>query len=155
MFQACTSQTWTKLGSSFVIQSANCAISKNLSSSCKSVARIQSAFEISPRNPPSATVVNARTGGAFFRGSTRVNPNFSRSTFSDSCNCEAPTSSTAASSSKRIFFSRELIPPTSLRPLRRGEFPSVEDQNATHRHNSAKKQNDLTKCLTQLRPRDT
>ena len=63
MFQACTSQTWTKCGSSFVIQSASCAISKNLSSSCRSVARIHSALEISPRKPPSATVVNASTGG--------------------------------------------------------------------------------------------
>src|SRR4051812_34345213 len=83
MFQDCTNQTCTKCGSSLVIQSASWAISKNLSSSCKSLARIQSALEISPRNPPSATVVNAKTGGAFSNGSTRVNPNFSRSTFSE------------------------------------------------------------------------
>ena len=42
MFQACTSQTWTKCGSSLVIQSASWAISKYLSSSCRSLARIQS-----------------------------------------------------------------------------------------------------------------
>ncbi len=48
MFHAWMTQTWAKCGSSFVIQSASCAISKNLSSSCKSLARIQSTLTIKP-----------------------------------------------------------------------------------------------------------
>jgi hypothetical protein len=68
MFQACTVQTWVKWGSSAVIQSANCTISKYLSSFCRSLARIQSALAIRPRKPPSATVVKASSGGAFFNG---------------------------------------------------------------------------------------
>src|SRR6266571_5215486 len=110
MFHACTSQTWTKCGSSLVIQSANWAISKNLSSSCKSLARIQSALEIKPRKPPNATVVKARTGGAFSSGSMRVRPSCSRSAFKDSCTAATPPSSAAASSSKRIFLNLLLMP---------------------------------------------
>ena len=67
MFQALDEPDGGEWGSSFVIQSASRTISKNLSSSCKSVARIQSALEIRPRKPPSATVVKASTGGAFQR----------------------------------------------------------------------------------------
>src|SRR6266404_2448108 len=109
MFQAWTSQTWTKCGSSLVIQSANWAISKNLSSSCKSLARIQRALEIKPRKPPRATVVKASTGGAFSNGGTRVRPSRSRSKLSDFCTCDAPVSSAAASRTKGIFLSMPVI----------------------------------------------
>src|SRR5579859_414087 len=110
MFQLCTSQTWTKCGSSLVIQSASCAISKYLSLSCRSLARIQRMLEIKPRNPPRATVVNAKTGGAFSKGSMRVRPSESRSRLSDSCTANTPTSNTAARHANRIFFHFELMP---------------------------------------------
>jgi len=38
-------------------------------------------LEINPRKPPSATVVNANTGGAFSNAAVRVSPNASRSWF--------------------------------------------------------------------------
>src|SRR6266705_42747 len=102
MFQAWTNQTWTKWGSSLVIQSANCAISKNLSSSCRSLARIQRALEINPRKPPSATVVKASTGGAFSSGWIRVKPSDSRSRFNELCTRETPRSSAAANNSRSV-----------------------------------------------------
>src|SRR5664280_2915492 len=72
MFQASYDQTCAKCGSKSVIQSDSCTISKNLSSCCKSVARIQRKLEINPRKPPNATVVNASNGGALLSGSMRV-----------------------------------------------------------------------------------
>src|SRR5487761_2141539 len=106
MFHAWNSQTWVKLGSSSVIQVASCAASKNLSSCCRSFARIQRALAINPRKPPSATVVNASTGGAFSKALTRVRPSCSRSRFNTFCIWPEPATRTTASSSSRIFFVR-------------------------------------------------
>src|SRR6266581_3404869 len=142
MFQACTSQTWTKCGSSLVIQSANWAISKNLSSSCKSLARIQRALEIRPRKPPSATVVKARTGGAFSSGATRVRPSRSRSAFNPDCTREAPASNSAARSRSRIFFGLPLIP-SSLRSLGGGQLTAGKYDNADQAQDAAEQANDL------------
>src|ERR1051325_6367522 len=109
MFHAWCTQTCAKCGSSFVIQSASCAASKNLSWSCRSLARIHSMLEINPRKPPSAIVVNASIGGAFVNPSTRVNPSRSRSWFSERCVRLTPPSKTTASASSRIFLRRRFI----------------------------------------------
>src|SRR6266568_8149652 len=140
MFQACTSQTWTKWGSSTVIQFANCAISKYLSSSCRSLARIHRALEMSPRKPPSATVVNASTGGAFSSGCTSVSPNRSRSWFKVSCTWDTPASKTTATSSSRIFFHLELmclLQASSLGPLGGGQLSPRKDEDPKNREAAA------------------
>src|SRR5438105_5983158 len=149
MFQACTSQTWTKCGSSLVIQSANWAISKNLSSSCKSLARIQRALEINPRKPPRATVVKARTGGAFSSGWTRVKPSSARSRFKAFCRNELPVSSATASASNRIFFMRALM---SLRSLSGGQLAPSENDYPQQGKSAPEKQDDLAKRGGYLHP---
>src|SRR6185295_8824714 len=172
MFQACTSQTWVKCGSSLVIQSASCTISKYFPSSCRSLARIHNAFEINPRNPPSATVVNASTGGAFSNGATRVRPSWSRSRFNTCCVRETPSNSTPASRSRRIFFTRPVMawaanpkPGTrnpkefrtsdfSLRSLGRGQLAPVENDNPDQSQRSAQQQYNLRAGQTQLSPSD-
>src|SRR5580765_1444367 len=151
MFHAWKTQTCGKCGSSFVIQSASCIISKNLSSSCKSLARIHSRLEIKPRKPLSATVVNASTGGAFSSASACVRPSRSRSRLSEFCTCATQKSRITARASRRIFFKRGFI---SLRRLRRRQLAPVEDENAKHGKNSAEQQNNLPERQTQLRPRD-
>src|ERR1017187_1673197 len=109
MFQAWNSQTCAKVGSSFVIQSASCAASKNLSSCCKSLARIQRKLEIKPRKPPSATVVNASIGGAFSSTAMCVRPSESRSWFNDFCTWPEQNNSAAASTSRRLFLRRAFM----------------------------------------------
>src|ERR1043166_3750084 len=123
MFQAWTSQTCTKGGSSLVIQSASCGISKNLSSSCKSLARIQSALEIKPRRPPNATVVKASTGGAFFNGSRRVSPSRSRSTFMERWMKQTQKRSPMARNDRMTFLSPVFILAQGSR-----EFPNLKIQ---------------------------
>src|SRR5258705_11252587 len=150
MFQACTSQTWTKCGSSLVIQSANCAISKNLSSSCKSLARIQSALEINPRNPPRATVTNASIGGALSKGATRVSPSLSRSRFNELCTRDTPTSRPAERSKRRSFLGLPLIFPASLRSLSGRQLAPVKNTDADQCENTAEQQNYLAKSQAKL-----
>src|SRR6202030_3046792 len=151
MFQACTSQTCTKLGSSLVIQSANCAISKNLSSSCRSLARIQRALEIRPRNPPRATVVKASTGGAFSRGWTRVRPSLRRSSFKDLWICDTPRRRAAANTSHRAFLNAPVMRWNEIRAsefslcsLRGCQFPAREDDHAADTDQTAKEQDNLS-----------
>src|SRR2546423_10797859 len=156
MFHAWTSQTCTKCGSSLVIQSASWAISKNLSSSCRSLARIHRKFEIRPRNPPSATVVKARTGGAFLSGSVRVNWSRSRSALSDRWTCEAPIRRTTARTERRIFLSRGVMVqrPHSLSSLGGGQFAAAEDHHAADAGNPSEEQNNLSHREPKLTPTD-
>src|ERR1017187_3646786 len=181
MFHAWKTQTCGKCGSSLVIQSASCIISKNLSSSCKSLARIHSRLEIKPRKPPSATVVNASTGGAFSSASACVRPIRSRSRLSEFCIRATPKSSPTASRSRMNFLKRPFISVQvpgarcqvsgspvrrltlrtshlahyfSLRSLRRRQLTPVENKNSKHGKNSSKQQNNLTERQAQLRPRD-
>ncbi len=107
MSHAWTIQTVLLCGCSLVIQSANWTFSKYLSWSCNSIARIQRALAISPRNPPSTTVVRDRMGGAFLSGSTRVSPRSPRNRVSVRCAQEAPTNSATASPASPALYQCE------------------------------------------------
>src|SRR5437762_770910 len=154
MFQACTVQTWVKVGSIFVIQSANWTISKYFPSCWSSLARIQRAFAINPRKPPSATVVNASTGGALDpRPTPRVNPSSreARCWFNEFWNCATSTSSTAAAHNRKTLWTRPLI--SGVR-LRRGEFPPCEGDNPNDGEDPAEQNHNLTERGSQLSPAD-
>ena len=103
MFQACMVQTWVKCGSRSVIQSASCTISKNFSSSCKSLARIQSPLAIKPRKPPRATVVKASIGGAFSKGGRSCQSSSRRSRLSQLCICAETQKSRAANPTSAVL----------------------------------------------------
>src|SRR5438477_331097 len=153
MFQACTIQTCVRLGSIFVIQSANCTISKYLPSCCKSCMRIQSALAISPRKPPKATVVNARTGGALEpRPVPRSKPSSgsARWRLRDFCTKETIKSRTAAHASNAALEARALIP--STRRLCRGQFAAGEGDHANGGEDASEEQDNSrerhAECLT-------
>src|SRR6266542_3938428 len=154
MFQSWTTQTCTNVGSSFVIQSESCTCSKNLSSCCRSLARIQSALAMRPRNPPSATVVKASTGGALSSGATRVRPRSVRWWLSCRCRRETAQSRTAARASNGSLDqeNRLIQADGSLRSLRRGQFAAGEQGHAGQAHQTTEQQHDLRESLAELAP---
>src|SRR5882724_731074 len=152
MFQAWLAHTWLKLGSSLVIQSASWTISKYLPSSCRSLMRIHSALEISPRNPPSATVVKASIGGAPLSGSFRTKPRRSRSRFKSCSRNNAPASSASARRLSSGLWS--LAAMGSVGALGRRQFTPVEQQDADQPNDPAQQEQYLAEGPAQLHPGD-
>src|SRR6266496_3061924 len=153
MSHACTTQTVVKCGCSLVIQSASWTFSKNLSSSCNSMARTQSALAINPRNPPSATVVNTSTGGAVLpRGSPRVTPRATRSWLSRLCSRPERASNGIIAAIKADLKSLGRDEAISLRPLGGRQFTARETGNANGGKHTGHQQDDLREGAGQFSP---